>query len=68
MSLVNQLVFINLKTEMYNMEQLTLNELQSINGGKLATVSDWLILGSSIAFAFCNPPIGIASAIIFAIW
>ena len=50
------------------MTQLTSNELQYIDGGKLETVSDWLLLGASISFAFCAPEIGVPAAILLAIW
>ena len=50
------------------MEQLTLNDLQSINGGKLESVSDWLLLGASVCFAFTTPQFGVPAAIIFALW
>lgn len=45
------------------MENLNLYEMESINGGKLSSLSDWLLLGSGICFSFCCPPVGIAATI-----
>lgn len=50
------------------MEELSINELQAIDGGRLETVSDYLLLGAAIAFAFCVPEIGVPAAILLAIW
>jgi len=45
------------------MELLSINELQNIDGGKLKTVSDWMLLGSGICFCFCSPMIGVPATI-----
>lgn len=48
------------------MRELNLVEMEMINGGKLETLSDWLIMGGSVCFAFCNPWIGVPAAILSA--
>ena len=50
------------------MELLTLNEMQMIDGGKLETVSDWLIFGGSMCMCFVTPQIGLPMAAVVAIW
>lgn len=45
------------------MENLNLCELESINGGKLSSLSDWLLLGSGICFSFCCAPVGVVATI-----
>lgn len=50
------------------MKDLNIEELYNIDGGKLESLSDWLLLGSSVCFAFCCPPIGIAAAVTVALW
>lgn len=50
------------------MELLTLNEIQMINGGKLETVSDWLLLGGSICMCFAAPQVGVPMTIAVAVW
>ena len=51
-----------------DMELLTLNEIQMINGGKLETVSDWLLLGGSICMCFAAPQVGVPMTIAVAVW
>lgn len=51
-----------------NMELLTLDEMQTIDGGKLQTASDWLLLGGSICMCFVAPQVGVPMAIATAIW
>lgn len=51
-----------------DMELLTLNEIQMINGGKLETVSDWLLLGGSICVCFAAPQVGVPMTIAVAVW
>ena len=50
------------------MEALTVYEMEMIDGGKLETVSDWLLLGGSICMCFAAPQVGIPMAIVTAIW
>ncbi len=50
------------------MELLTLDEMQTIDGGKLQTASDWLLLGGSICMCFVAPQVGVPMAIATAIW
>lgn len=50
------------------MYQLTFDELQAIDGGKLETFSDWCLMGASICFAFCAPAVGVPAAILCALW
>lgn len=50
------------------MELLSINEMQMIDGGKLETVSDWLILGGSLCMCFVAPPVGVPMTIAVAIW
>ena len=45
------------------MELLTLSEIENIDGGKLSSLSDWLLLGSGICFCFCAPAIGVPATI-----
>ena len=49
------------------MENLSVYELEVIDGGKLSSLSDWFLLGGSICFAFCAPPIGVPAAIVVAV-
>ena len=48
------------------MELLTQFEMENINGGKLNSLSDWLLLGSGICFCFCAPAIGVPATIAIA--
>lgn len=50
------------------MELLTMNEMESIDGGKLNSLSDWLLLGGGICFCFCAPVVGVPAAIAMAIF
>lgn len=50
------------------MELLTLNEMDSIDGGKLKSLSDWMLLGSGICFCFCSPQIGVPATIAIAVF
>lgn len=49
------------------MENLTEIEMQNIDGGKLSSLSDWLLLGGGICFSFCCPAIGVPATIAVAV-
>lgn len=48
------------------MENLSAYELENIDGGKLSSLSDWLLLGGSLCLCFCSPAIGAPVTIITA--
>lgn len=50
------------------MELLSIDEMQMVDGGKLQTVSDWLLLGGGICMCFAAPEVGIPMTIAVAIW
>ena len=50
------------------MELLSVNEMQLVDGGKLKTVSDWMLLGGSVCMCFAAPQVGVPMAIAVAIW
>lgn len=52
--------------EIYSLGALSVEELYEIDGGK--TVSDWLLLGSSICLCLVQPAIGVpATIVVFAL-
>lgn len=50
------------------MENLTLNEMQMIDGGKLDTPSDYMLAAGSICLCFASPAIGVPCTVAVAIW
>lgn len=48
--------------------ELCVNELFALDGGKLQSVSDWLLLGGAVCACFVSPYIGVPLAIAVAIW
>lgn len=50
------------------MTEIIQEELYYINGGKLETASDWLLLGAGICFCYVAPPIGVPATIAFAVF
>lgn len=48
--------------------ELNGDDLFAINGGKLETVSDWLLLGGAVCACFVSPYIGVPLAIAVAVW
>ncbi len=49
------------------MEKLLENEILNIDGGRLKSLSDWMLLGSGICFCFCTPVIGVPATIAVAV-
>ncbi|MDD6292225.1 MAG: hypothetical protein SPL51_07635 [Lachnospiraceae bacterium] len=49
------------------MELLLEDEALNIDGGRLKSLSDWMLLGSSICFCFCAPAIGVPATIAVAV-
>lgn len=50
------------------MEVLSSIEMECIDGGKLKSVSDWMLLGSGICFCFCAPQVAIPATIAIAVF
>lgn len=48
--------------------ELKQEELLFVEGGKLDTVSDWLLMGGSVCACFVSPGLGVTLTIITAIW
>jgi bacteriocin-like protein len=50
------------------MEKLSDFEMENINGGRLKSVSDWLLLGGGVAFCFACPEIAVPATVIIAVF
>lgn len=50
------------------MEYLSLTEMENIDGGRLKSVSDWMLLGSGVCFCFCSPVVAVPATIAIAIF
>jgi hypothetical protein len=50
------------------MRELSTHELFDIDGGKLETVSDYLLLGAGIALCFVAPQVAVPATIFLAVW
>jgi|LSQX01.3.fsa_nt_gb hypothetical protein len=50
------------------MNEIRQEELMYINGGKLETVSDYLLLGGGVAACFVSPWIGVPMVVAVALW
>lgn len=56
---------IDLSDELSRLDSV---EMYNITGGKLQTVSDYLLLGGSIAACLVSPYVGIPLCVVSAIW
>ncbi len=50
------------------MKELNYVETLQIDGGRIESVSDVLLLGGSIAFCFVCPQIAVPATIVMALW